>query len=255
MDRDIPNNDLLRYFDKQMNASEQQLFEKKLEDDPLLKQELEKLQLLNNAIKYYSINSQVNEIRKLYEVQGHLNEKVDTGKAKVFKMSKALRVSIIAAASIILVLSGAVTYTIYQLSPGKVFNESYVSYNINSSRSSQNRNTRIEDAYSNGDFNTVIKLSDESPLTYQDELLKGISYMQLNLLPDAIIQFNRILNEKESNFKQDAEYYLALTYIKDNDYKNALPLLIKIRENKSHLYHNQVTQKIIREVKLLKWKQ
>jgi hypothetical protein len=255
MDKDIPNEDLLKYIDKEMTSSEEQVFEERLQTDPVLKQELEKLLLIKNAVAYYGIYNQVKDARALKEAELNQSKNIPGKKAKVIKMSKPLRISLIAAASILLILTGSLSYFIIQLSPDKVFNENYVSYNVNSLRSSQNKMTKVEEAYFNRDFNDAIKSGSESNLTPQDELLKGISYLQLNQLPAAIELFNKILRENDNNFKQDAEYYLALTYIKNKEYTNALPILLRIRRNTNHLYYNAVTQKLIRDVKILRWKQ
>lgn len=254
MDKDLPiEDDLQRYFDKEMNATEQQAFEKKLQTDPLLQQQLERLKLLSDSISYYGILNQVKEVRKLQEAE--IKKAKATSETKVIRMNKTWRMAIIAAASIILIISLGITYTIYQLSSDKVFAENYVPYTINNTRSGQNQNTKVEEEYARGNFKNVISLSAQGSLTNQDELLEGISFMQLNQWQNAIAQFRKIVTENENSFKQDAEYYLALTYIKNNEYSNALPLLEKIKADPDHLYHNQISQKLIREVKLLQWKQ
>ncbi len=53
----------------------------------------------------------------------------------------------------------------------------------------------------------------------------------------------------------DAEYYLALSYLKNNETAEALPLFKKIHNNKAHLYNNKVSSWFLRKLQLLSWKQ
>jgi hypothetical protein len=62
------------------------------------------------------------------------------------------------------------------------------------------------------------------------------------------------LNRAGSPYKEDAEFYLGISYIKSRDYDKALDLLEPIENNKDHLYHNQVKPSLIRHIHMLKWK-
>jgi len=85
-----------------------------------------------------------------------------------------------------------------------------------------------------------------------------MSYLEANDLSKAISNFQVVLadvkDDKNSMLKDGAEYYLALTYLKNNDYDQAIELMNTIRENSSHMYKNKFSRKYINKVKRLKWR-
>ena len=255
MAENLPDEELLfKYLDKEMTAAEQEEFDRRLHSEPDLQEQLERLQLSIGTVNYYGIQQQVADVQR--QLQAELDEKFrQSGSAKIIPMRKALRYTLAIASCIILILVGTRFYQIYQLTPEKVFKESYVGYSINNLRSGKTAATALEQAFAQRNYTEVIQLSKGTTvLSTKQELLIGLSYLELNKLSESIVQFKNIISQPENNYKQDAEYYLALTYIKNKDYSNALTILKKIESDKSHLYHNQVTPKIIREVRWLSWK-
>ncbi|HWJ90855.1 MAG TPA: hypothetical protein VNR87_07070, partial [Flavisolibacter sp.] len=81
--------------------------------------------------------------------------------------------------------------------------------------------------------------------------LLGISYLEVNNPPAAVQQFDIIRSGSDPTFREDAEFYLALAFIKNKQPSKALPLFEKIFNDKTHLYHQQVTEETIRDVKSL----
>jgi hypothetical protein len=63
-----------------------------------------------------------------------------------------------------------------------------------------------------------------------------------------------VKDEKKSVLKDVAEYYLALAYLKNNDYDQAIELMNVIHDNSSHLYTKKFSRKYINRVKRLKWR-
>jgi hypothetical protein len=59
---------------------------------------------------------------------------------------------------------------------------------------------------------------------------------------------------KSPVFSDEAEYYLALSYIRNRDYDLAIPILEKIKDHPIHIYHEKVDAKLIRKIKMLKWR-
>ena len=250
MSENLPNEDLLmKYLDNEMSLSEKQQFENKLEEDTQLKAQLESLTLARKAVEYYGIHDAVSKVRKEFQ-QGTTSQQ----EAKVVKLRKPLRYILMAAASVILIGLIAIGYLFYQLSPEKVYNESFVSYNLPVARGTNVSETRIENAYQKKDYKQVIELSKTIPLAEKDQLLTGLSFMQLNRFNEASGAFAKILNNQNSNYRTDAEYYLALSYLRLKQYDKALDIFRKINADETHLYHKQVSSKFLREIRWLKWK-
>jgi len=249
MNENLPNEDLLmKYLDNEMSLSEKQEFENQMKDNAQLKAQVESLMLARKAVEYYGIHDEVSKVRKEFQ-QGTTQQK-----AKVVRMKKPLRYILMAAASVILIGLIAIGYLFYQLSPEKVYNEGFVSYNLPVARGSNVSATSIENAYQKKDYNQVIELSKTSPVSEKEQLLTGLSFMQLNQFNEASIQFREILKVPHSNYKPDAEYYLALSQLRMKQYDEALDIFRKIHADESHLYHKQVSSGLLREIKWLKWK-
>jgi hypothetical protein len=54
--------------------------------------------------------------------------------------------------------------------------------------------------------------------------------------------------------KDAAEYYLALAYLKNNDYDQSIELMNAIHANSTHFYTKKFSRKYINRVKRLKWR-
>ena len=96
------------------------------------------------------------------------------------------------------------------------------------------------------------------PGMIQKKFEEGQSYLRNGDAESAIITFAGILNENarssEKVLNDDAEYYLALAYLKDKQPENALPILEKIHSDKNHLYHDEVTSWYLLKTKIAAWR-
>ena len=88
--------------------------------------------------------------------------------------------------------------------------------------------------------------------------MRGLSFAEMGDNANSIRAFKKVIDDNKAAgsavFRDEAEYYLALTYIRNRDFDFALDLLRNIAENQGHLYNKQVTVNLIRQVKLLKWR-
>jgi len=85
-----------------------------------------------------------------------------------------------------------------------------------------------------------------------------MSFLETNDPSRAISNFQVVIadvkNDKNSALKDATEYYLALAYLKNNDYDQAIELMNMIHDNSSHLYTKKFSGKYIKKVKQLKWR-
>lgn len=88
----------------------------------------------------------------------------------------------------------------------------------------------------------------------QEKFDEGQSYLRNGDAPKAIVTFAGILSENarsaEKVLNDDAEYYLALAYLKDQQPENALPVLEKIHGDENHLYHDEVSSWFLLKAKI-----
>jgi tetratricopeptide (TPR) repeat protein len=250
------NESLMRYLDGEMSQTEREEFEKKLTSDENLRRQLEDLQTARDAIKMYGLKQQVASVHR------ELMEETKPG-AVIRKMSSTrrfARYSLRVAASIVFIGVCLLAYRFFSLSPDKLYSEKYNSFELSTLRGeNENQATEIEKAYRQKNYKDVLALSAKYPeKNIKDEFLAGISCLELNKPSEAVDLFNKVIirdqNSDHPVYKDDAEYYLALSYLRAKNYEKALELMNAIHENPSHLYREKFTKGFIRKVKILNWR-
>jgi predicted negative regulator of RcsB-dependent stress response len=175
---------------------------------------------------------------------------------KINKARRIVRYSVAVAASLLLIFVCIEGYNFYNLSPGKLFAEKYTAYHLITSQDTAE--SAIERAYKEEKYTDVINLNRNSVLSIKDVFLTGMSYLETNDLSKAISSFQVVIadvkDDKRPELKDVAEYYLALAYLKNNDYDQAIELMNAIHDNSSHLYAKKFSRKYINKVKRLKWR-
>lgn len=245
---------LLQYLDGELTTSEIEAFEKELVSDKKLNQEFEELKAAREAVKMYGLHQ---------KVAGIHTQMMKEMKSPVILMNPARRIirySIAVAASVVLIVAGIIGYNFYNLSSDKVFASNFHSYDLATYRDADTLQvSSVEVAYRNKDYKKAVEVYSESDSKSVKEIfLAAMSYLELDNSSKAIDEFKKVIEGnitgKNELFKDEAEYYLALTYIRNRDYDFALDQLRSIKENPGHFYHKRVTRKLMRQVKMLKWR-
>lgn len=251
MAEDLPEESgLIRYLDDEMSPAERSGFEALLDKDPGLREQLEHLRMAKEAIVYYGIQQQVAQARAHWKPVQAVEE-TDRGKAKVFSMRQTWRY-LIAAASIIIVFMLARGLFTAPLSPEKIYQETFVDYNPGSFRSQQATGSPLERAYQQKNYNGVVLLGRQDSLRAKEQLLLGIAYLKLNDARAAIQRLEALEKRADTTYRQDAAFYAGLAYLKDKQYDRALSMLKKIQADPHHLYHNQISEKTIKNIESLR---
>ncbi len=245
---------LVQYLDGEMQGAEKISFEQELSADKKLQDDLDSLKATREAIKLYGLQQKVSGIHQ------QMMQEMELPVRKMSSTRRIIRYSIAAAASVILIVGGIFGYNFYSLSSGKVFSSNYHSYELNTLRDGDTLQfSPVEKAYREKDYKKVVELQalyNSTPV--KETFLAAMSYVELGNSTKAIEEFKKLIAENETAntdlFKDEAEYYLALAYISNKDYDFALELLRKIRDDPNHLYHDKITGKLIRQVKMLKWR-
>jgi tetratricopeptide (TPR) repeat protein len=255
MNNNFTNTDLLvQYLDSELSPEETLKLENELKQNTVLQQELENLTLAKDAVKMYGLKQQVGAI--LVEM---MNKPAATEKpAKTGMVRSLARRSMKIAATLLVVLLGFGVYQYVSVSPDKLFTEKYQPYSLSVSRGSAGADA-MENAYKERNYNAVINLFTGLQNAGQKEnFLAGLAYQATNDYTKSIVSFNKVLSLNNAAgagiFKDDAEYYLALSYLKNKEIKSALPLFAGIRNNPDHLYNDKVTAGFMRRMKILDWK-
>ena len=245
MNENAHNDDLLiRYLDGELSADEKAGLEERLHTDKVLKEQLTSLQAAVQAVKQFGTRQKVQAVHAEM-----MKEMKSTPKAKVVSFTKTVRYVLAVAASLVVLFIGMELYQAAQLSPDKVYSEAFVDFSVSASRGSE-RLSQIENLYRQKKYAEVTAGLRSLNSTAKDSLLIGLSYLQTNRLNQAI-GFFQPLAFSTNDYQQDAEFYLALSYLKMKAYDKALTLMEKIRNNPSHLYHEQLSGDAVEKTKKL----
>lgn len=254
MDNSTHNDDILvRYLDGELPEVEKSNLKNRLANDKLLQEQYDSLLLTREAVRQYGLKIKVGSIHQ--QMMSELQQPV----RKLNPARKLYRIAAAVAAGIILMIAGFWVYNFYNLSGEKLYSDNYKSYELANTRDVNSTLTDAEKAYSGKNYQEVIRIHDmAAEPSVKTEFLCGVAAMELNNNSKAITCFKEVLQlNKASNLsvlKDEAEYYLSLSYLRNGDYDFSLELLDKIRSDKEHTYHAAVTKKLIRQVKMLKWR-
>ena len=173
---------------------------------------------------------------------------------KVSKLQRVVRYGVPVIASMLLVIVCVEVYSFYRLTPTRLFNEKYEAYKLTTIKDTIE--TSIGKAYREKKYADVISLNANSVLSIKDIFLTGMAFLESDDLPRAISSYQVVLADIQSDppLKDAAEYYLALAYLKNNDYDLSIELMNAIRSNSRHLFTKKFTRKYIMRVKRLKWR-
>ncbi|MEI2738113.1 MAG: hypothetical protein V9F01_04960 [Chitinophagaceae bacterium] len=245
---------LVEYMDGKLTGAEKEYLERQLAADKNLQEELNSLKSAAEAVRLYGLQQKVSDIH------GEMMHKMQPGIKKIKPNRKVLRYSIAVAASLILLIGGYMAYNFFTLSPDKVFASRYQSYELTNYRDGNTNETPVEKAYREKKYKEVLRIHDAGEdRSAKGEFLCGAAALEEEDNSKAIRCFKEVLdmNNKLSGqpvLNDEAEYYLSLSYIRNGDYDFALDLLNKIRNDVNHKYNKEITGKLLRQVKMLKWR-
>jgi tetratricopeptide (TPR) repeat protein len=175
---------------------------------------------------------------------------INTEKSKLLRISRTW-LGIAATLAFFVVLTGILLITNKPFSNDKIFTENYsplkgIETTLGET-DAEILTTISFDFYSSNDFENAVKFFeklDDSLETYM--IFTGICYLELNKFAEAEIIFNKVA-ASESIFINDANWYLALTYLKLKDEEKAIDKLEEI--SKSTSQYSGKAKEILEELK------
>lgn len=246
---------LLDYLDNILSLEEKLKVEEMLQNDKALQTELDNMMATKSAIQYYGIKQQVQQVRKNIMENKIADQPITKPQSIVKSITKwSMRI----AASLLVLMLGFGVYQYATISSNKLFNENYTSYTQNVTRGETDINL-LEKAFQDKNYNAVIsQYSALDKITQKENFLVALAYIETKEYSSAITAFNAVLEKnsvsKETIFKDDAEYFLAMAYLKNNTIELAMPLFKNINNNNTHLYNDKITNGFMRSLQLINWK-
>ena len=147
-------------------------------------------------------------------------------------------------------------FVLYQfivtVDPKRVFSDNYHSYEVQVVRGAA-ESSALKEAYKNGKMDSVIgefnSLTAPQPEEY---LLAGIAFLENNQPAKAIETFKTMIQKntdsKTDFFQDDAEYYLAMSYLSNKEPEKAMPIFQKIQTDENNPYYSSVSSWFLLDV-------
>jgi hypothetical protein len=256
MNNNNTNTDILiQYLDNELSIEEKTNLENQLKHDTVMQQELENLTLAKSAIKTYGLKKHV-AIIHAEMMNEMLVEKTSSTQQGIVKRMAKLSMKVAAAVFIVMLGLGVYQYT--TITPDKVFASNYKPYTLSVNRGAIETDV-MENSFQEKNYSAVINQFETlKEASTKENFLAGVAYMETNNYKNAITSLNNVLSknalDKTAVYNDDAQYFLALSYLKNNDIKLATPIFEAIHNNANHLYNDNVSNAFMRNLKILNWK-
>jgi tetratricopeptide (TPR) repeat protein len=245
---------LVNYLDRTLEEREMREIEELINTDIEVRSQWQFMQLAVEAVEYVALNDQVAAVKEQFRTI-HPVEVINEPRRGVRVMMRNIYK---VAACLLFLVVATVAYKFISTSAIHVYKQSFIPYTLGTSRGSSAIN-EIEQAYRNKNWNQVLTEFDK--VTEKDNktlFLAGMANMQLQQYAAAGKLFEQVLTHNaktgDDYFQDEAQYYLAMSYLANGQAKEAITLLQQIRTNKDHLYNRQASQISSTDLRILAFK-
>jgi tetratricopeptide (TPR) repeat protein len=229
-----------RYLDGEMTGQELIWFEKELDSNKWLQNELNLRKKVNQAILDESSMKYKDELEEAYAAYID-DDKGSSDRKRKFIVAGSALISVVAGVILILSLTGK-QYTNEQL-----FDRYYKSYEPNTTfRSADNElNSDLVLAmkfYENREYHEALKLFERilvnDPSRIGLNFYSGVSQMEIENYELAGKSFDKVIDDRYNMYIEQAEWYLSLCYIVTGQDDKAAHLLEKIINDNGYYRKN-----------------
>jgi tetratricopeptide (TPR) repeat protein len=220
-----------RYNAGEMSDAEIQWFNKELEGNLKLRDEVILRKRSDDILKNQNIISLRNKLSEI-EKRREANKPVLNSKKPAYTKYAAVIAG--------LVLIGSITiFTGKNLNNDEIINRFYKGYEPPAAQRSGHSETNADfilalEFYSTHDYEKAAilfnKVLESDPRDMQSVLLNGVSNFEEKKYPEAKQSFTKVINDDSNLFVETAEWYLALCYLKTDERDKAVKQLNIIKK-------------------------
>lgn len=246
-----PNNTKLleQYLDGDLSPDEARRVESLLKADRALREELEALQLAIEAARHKGLHARVQAVRKNMLAK-------ESAVRKPAPVLTIVRKTMRFAAGLLIIAGAFAVYKYVSVTTTSIYNELYLPYEPGRTRSTVTE--PAENAFTQKQWNEVITQAEKNPGNIKNLFLAGVAYLETGKPAEAISRFEKIITSNAASasnyFNDEAEYYLALSLLKNQQATEAAALFSTIRNSPDHLYREKSSATPGIDWKILQWK-
>jgi tetratricopeptide (TPR) repeat protein len=258
---------LVDHLDENITGSSLDRLERLIAEDPEAAQEWYYLNLAVDAVKDHGLYEEVSAIRESWKMEEttesryHVStpEELPAARESGSIVRSFNRYGLRAAAIILILMSSTTVYKYLSVSSASLYDRYYSGYTMNTARGSGSEQP-IEQAFNAKDWNTVISLAASAKeKDNQTEFLAGMASLEEKRYDDAITHFEQVIavntHAGTDVYQDEAEYYLAISWLADKKVNQAMPILEKIKADPHHQYHDKVAKMSFFDLRLAQYKE
>jgi len=240
-----------RFLRGELTPPEQAAFRQQLHENQAFAVEVEKQQSVRSVIRQYGRRQQLAAIHQQIMAERRRSSSAWWGGP----MRIAAAIALLIACSVIIGLSA--------LSGDSLVNQAYEPYWADVTRGNENTSlnpsSQLLREYANGRYAAAARLFEQHHFRgHQEIFIAANAYLALSQPARAIPLLQRVEASHHSSeddaLSQDAAYYLAWAYFKNNQLPEADALFSSIYRNPRHPYHAHVNWRLYYQLKLLRLK-
>jgi tetratricopeptide (TPR) repeat protein len=240
---------LIDHLDKTLSGAGSPEIDQLIRENPETNLEWSMLRLAVDAVQDAGLYEQIGAVKSAWLAQQTMTAAssmtVIHGGGIVRSMSMARKAMRIAAGILVLAI-GMATYKYTVTSSAGLYEKYYSGYQLNTTRGAGVPDA-IDQAYTAKNWAGVTTLFNTGKeRDNKSYFLAGMADLESKRYDDAIEKFRRILTENAQSgsdtFQDEAEFYLAMSWLAKDNVKEAMPLVEKMRADKGHLYHDVVVR-------------
>jgi hypothetical protein len=240
---------LISYLDGELATEDVIQLELDIEKYPELKAEVAQLKVAKYSVQYLGLQNQVKSIHATYASPAATQDNVLS-----IKKRRNWLIYIASAAAAGVILFFAINTSSKKISAEDLYASTYKAYGISNTRGTET--ITIKQQFADKKYEAIINnVAQNTNPAIEDQFFAALSYGEVGQLNRSsnLLQLVIEQNKKQHTilYKDDAEYYLGMSYLKQKDFTKALQLLEPIANNKKHLYADIITETFISSLKKL----
>ena len=223
------------YMDGRLDEQAKVDLESRIASDAQLREQLELLTFTKRQLKDIGLWREIHSVHETFK-----SDREKKSKGRVITLFGKRWIGV--AASFLLIFT-FISISLFQLQPSKIITDNYREYKLPVMRSEEVQAKPYEQFYQQRDWENLLKWVEKNESNEQQPyFFAGLASYEMGAYSETLEFFRRVAEVNASSdkklFEQEMEFYSALAYLQMEGYKEAYQLIDKMKEDRTHSYHD-----------------